>query len=60
MSEQKGMQERDQLGGQPERSSEEPVESGPLEDQPSPQEANLDADRMAREQSQGEAARQQR
>jgi hypothetical protein len=60
MSEQKRTQERDQRGGQPERSSEEPVESGPLEDQPSPQEANPDADRMAREQSQGETARQQR
>jgi hypothetical protein len=44
----------------PRESSEEPVESGGPEDQPSPQEANPDADRMAREQNQGETARQQR
>jgi hypothetical protein len=41
-------------------SSREPVESGALEDQLSPQEANPDAERMAREQSQGETVRQQR
>jgi hypothetical protein len=41
-------------------SSREPVESGALEDQPPPQEANPDADRMAREQGQGETVRQQR
>ena len=40
--------------------SREAVESRGLEDQPSPQEANPDADRMARKQSQGETVRQQR
>jgi hypothetical protein len=54
-----GLAEPDETQGSRE-SSREPVESGALEDQPSRQEANQDADRMAREQSQGETVRQQR